>query len=62
MTCTEEVVSIQKRERYKEAKRTAKKAVAEVKTRADKDLYQKLDTIEGEKHVFKLAKIRSRQQ
>ena len=62
MTCTEEEDMIQNRENYKEAKRAVKKAVAEAKRRAYKDFYQKLGTKEGEKHIFRLAKIRSRQQ
>ena len=35
--------------------------VIEAKSRAYVDFYQKLDTKEGEKHIFNLAKARSRQ-
>ena len=62
MTCMEEEDRIQKRENYKEAKWAAKKAVAEAKRRAYEDFYQKLGTKEGEKHIYRLAKIKSRQQ
>ena len=44
---------------YKEGKRVAKRAVAEAKSRAYKDFYKKLDTKEGQKHIFTLAKDRS---
>ena len=62
MACTKEEDRIQKKERHKEAKREAKKAVAEAKGRAFEAFYQKLDTKEGEKYCFKLAKARSRQR
>ena len=60
MVCTEEEDRTHKKERYKEAKRDAKKAVVEAKDRAFEAFYQKLDTKEGEKCIFKLAKVRSR--
>ena len=60
MACTEEEDRTHKKERYKEAKRDAKKAVVEAKDRAFEAFYQKLDTKEGEKCIFKLAKVRSR--
>ena len=47
---------------YKEAKRTTKKAVMEAKKRGYEDLYRKVDTKEGEKHIFKLARTRSKQR
>ena len=62
MACIEERDRISKREIYKEAKRVAKKAVAEAKRRDYEDFYKKLDTKEGEKHIFKLAKVRSRKK
>ena len=62
MACTEEEDRTHKKERYKEAKHAAKKAVAEAKDRAFEAFYQKLDTKEGEKYIFKLAKTRSRQK
>ena len=62
MACTEEEDRTHKKERYKEAKQAAKKAVAEPKDRAFEAFYQKLDTKEGEKYIFKLAKARSRQK
>ena len=62
MACTEEGDWISKRESYKEAKRVAKKAVAEAKSLAYEDFYKKLNTKEGEKHIFKLSKARSRRK
>ena len=44
MSCTEEEDRIHKNERYKEAKRATKKAVAEAKDREFEAFYQKLDT------------------
>ena len=40
----------------------AKKAVSEEKSRAYEDFYKKLDTKEGEKHIFKLANARARKK
>ena len=37
-----------------------KKALAEAKSRAYEDFYQKLETKEGEKYIFELAKAWSR--
>ena len=62
LACTGEEDRIHKKEIYKEAKRAAKKAVTEAKSRVYEDFYQKLDNKEGEKHIFKLAKARSRQR
>ena len=56
----EERDRISKKEIYKEAKRVAKRAVAEGKSRAYEDFYKKLDTKEGLKHFFKLAKAKPR--
>jgi len=42
--------------RYKGAKKLAKKAVVIAKNNAYERLYQKLETEEGEKDVFKLAR------
>ena len=57
LACTEEEDMLHKKESYKEAKRAAKKVVA--KGLAYEDMYQNLDTKEGDKHIFKLAKVRS---
>ena len=48
------------RVRYKAAKKVAKKAVAVAQSRAFDRLYQKLETKEGEKEVFKLVRARKR--
>ena len=45
-------------ERYKVAKKTAKRAVSEANGRAYDDLYRRLSTKEGEKDVYKIARIR----
>jgi len=45
---------------YKAAKKLAKKAVAITKNNAYERLYQKLETKEGEKDVFKLVRARER--
>ena len=51
-----------KKKKYKKEKRAAKKAVAEAKDRTFEAFYQKHDTKEGEKYIFKLEKVRSRQK
>nr|QIA97904.1 hypothetical protein AP_R.00g000040-v1.0.a3 [Amaranthus palmeri] len=61
MACTEEEARAEKRRSYKEAKKAAKKAVIEVKNRAYEEFYQKLDSKEGEKDIFKLARARAMQ-
>ena len=43
---------------YKEAKREAKRTVAVESARAAQELYEQLDTREGEKAIFRLAKSR----
>ena len=48
------------RGRYRGAKKVAKKAVTVAKCGAYDRLYRKLETKEGEKEVFKLAKARER--
>ncbi|XP_071740786.1 uncharacterized protein [Rutidosis leptorrhynchoides] len=47
-------------ERYKEAKREAKKAVAIAKDKAYEDLYRKLDSKEGANDIYRIAKARER--
>jgi hypothetical protein len=42
------------------AKKAAKRAVSEARGRAYEDLYQRLDTKEGERDIYKMAKIRER--
>ena len=46
--------------RYKSSKMVAKKVVTIAKSITYHSLYQKLETKEGEKEVFKLARIRER--
>ena len=62
MACTEEEDRTYKKERYKESKQAEKKAVMKAKYRAFEAFYHKLDTKEGEKQIFKLARTRSRQR
>uniref|UniRef100_A0A8I6YAQ5 Reverse transcriptase domain-containing protein n=1 Tax=Hordeum vulgare subsp. vulgare TaxID=112509 RepID=A0A8I6YAQ5_HORVV len=47
-------------EKYKVAKKAAKRAVSEARGRAHEDLYQRLNTKEGERDIYKMAKIRER--
>ncbi|GKC01325.1 ubiquinol oxidase, mitochondrial-like protein, partial [Tanacetum coccineum] len=49
-------------ERYKKAKRKAKKAVARAKDKAYEDLYKRLDSKEGESDIYKIAKARQRRK
>ena len=45
-------------EKYKVAKKTAKRVVSVVKGRAYEDLYQYLSTKEGEKAIYRMARVR----
>ena len=47
-------------EGYKLAKRVAKRAVSVAKGKAYDDLYQRLGTKEGEKDIYRMARIRER--
>ncbi|XP_077249225.1 uncharacterized protein LOC143888681 [Tasmannia lanceolata] len=47
-------------EKYKLARKEAKKAVREARGKAYKDLHHRLGTKEGEKNVYKLTKMRER--
>jgi len=47
-------------DKYKIARKEAKKAVSEARTQAFEGLYQSLGTKEGEKSIYKLAKGRER--
>ena len=49
-----------RRVRYKGAKEVAKKVVVVAKNLAFDRLYHRLETKEGEKEVFKLARVRER--
>ncbi|GKA99692.1 craniofacial development protein 2 [Tanacetum coccineum] len=49
-------------ERYKEAKRLAKKVVAQAKEKAYEDLYKKLDSKKGANDIFKIAKAQERRR
>ena len=44
-------------EKYKVAKKTAKRAMSEAKGRAYEDLYRRLSTKEGEKDIYRMASI-----
>ena len=46
---------------YKEANREAKRTVALERARAAQELYEKLDTREGEKDIHRLANLETRQ-
>ena len=47
-------------ERYKLAKKGAKKAVQNVRAKVYKEVYEKLDTKEVEKDIYRIARIRER--
>jgi hypothetical protein len=47
-------------EKYKVAKKAAKRAVSEARGRAYEDLYKRLNTKEGERDIYKMAKFRER--
>ncbi|XP_071683663.1 uncharacterized protein [Lolium perenne] len=47
-------------EKYKMAKKAAKRAVSEARGQAYEDLYQRLGMKEGEKYIYTMAKIRER--
>ncbi|GJT49002.1 hypothetical protein Tco_0975159, partial [Tanacetum coccineum] len=49
-------------ERYKEAKRQAKKVIAQAKEKAYEDLYKKLDSKERANDIFRIAKARERRK
>jgi hypothetical protein len=52
--------SVDNMEKYKMAKKAAKRAVSEARGQAYEDLYQRLGTKEGEKDIYRMAKIRER--
>jgi hypothetical protein len=52
--------SVDNVERYKVAKKTAKRAVSEVRGQMYDGLYQRLGTKEGEKNIYRMAKSRER--
>ena len=47
-------------EKYKVTKKTVKRAVSVTKGRAYEDLYQHLSTKEGEKDIYRMARVRER--
>ncbi|KAG2548716.1 hypothetical protein PVAP13_9KG219900 [Panicum virgatum] len=47
-------------EKYKVPKKIAKRAVSEAKGRAYEDMYQRLNTKEGEKDIYRMARVRER--
>ena len=53
---------VRARERYKEANKLAKKAVAQSRSEASKPLYEKLGTPEGEQMVYRISKARERRR
>jgi hypothetical protein len=48
--------SVDNVEQYKVAKKTAKRAVSEARGQMYNRLYQRLDTKEGEKDIYRMAK------
>ena len=47
-------------EKYKEARQEAKNAVRDARAKVNGDLYAKLDTKEGEKDIYRLARLRDK--
>ncbi|KAL6553120.1 hypothetical protein OROGR_006962 [Orobanche gracilis] len=47
-------------ERYKKARTEAKKGVRNARSKVNKELYARLDTKEGEKDIYKLARMREK--
>ena len=56
----QEVKTEEANERYKEAKKEARRAVAKARSEATEEWYQALDTKEGEKAIYKVARARQR--
>jgi hypothetical protein len=52
--------SVDNVERYKVAKKAAKRTVSEVRGRMYDGLYQRLGTKKGEKNIYRMAKSRER--
>ena len=52
--------SVDNIEKYKMAKKTAKQAVSEAKGRTYEDIYQRLSTKEGEKDIYRMARVHER--
>ena len=48
--------------KYKVAKKITKRAVSEAKGRAYEDMYQRLNTKEGEKDIYRMARVRERDE
>ena len=47
-------------ENYKLAKREAKKTVKEARAKVYQDIYERLDSKEGEKDIYRIARIREK--
>ena len=56
----QEVKTEEAKERYKEAKKEARRAVAKARSETTEEWYQALDTKEGEKAIYKVARARQR--
>ena len=52
--------SVDNIEKYKMAKKTVKRAVSVAKGRVYEDLYQHLSMKEGEKDIYRMARVRER--
>ena len=50
------------KDEFREANKRAKSEVAKAKESAYKDLYDKLDSIDGQKMIYKLSKTREREE
>ncbi|XP_076884696.1 uncharacterized protein LOC143533959 [Bidens hawaiensis] len=59
---TDEAKRVGLRDAYRKAKKEAKKVVVEAKNTAYKRMYERLETKEGEHHMFKIANARERKR
>ncbi|XP_076918696.1 uncharacterized protein LOC143579201 [Bidens hawaiensis] len=62
MRCIDEAKQVGLRDAYKKAKKEEKKVVLEAKSTSYKRMYERLETNEGEHHMFKIAKARERKR
>ena len=48
----------EKKQLYKDSNKAVKKSVAEVKMEAEKDMYDELESKEGQANIYRIAEIR----
>nr|GEW73592.1 retrovirus-related Pol polyprotein LINE-1 [Tanacetum cinerariifolium] len=60
--CEEVQSKVTAKERYRKAKKEAKKSIAQEKEKAYEDLYRKIESKEGENDIFRIRKARERRR